>query len=172
MVAVARAADSLGLVGADDWVDLGTQMLGRGADDPPVVDLAILAKPASPWSTDRPVAALYELLDIAEPAPEEATLLVARVVADDLRARPEVSVTSPMIRILARLACDDRSALADECRYAAELLDSAGLPEGMDPRVEARHEGLPALGLPDEFVRPLARGARASLTASRRHRGR
>lgn len=73
VVAVARAADSLGMIRAGDWVEIATQMVGHGADDGPIVDLAILSKPTSRWSTELPVAAVCELLDIAEPAPEEAT---------------------------------------------------------------------------------------------------
>ncbi|HQH07588.1 MAG TPA: hypothetical protein PK428_07240 [Phycicoccus sp.] len=173
VVAVARAADSLGMIRADDWVEIATQMVGHGADDGPIVDLAILSKPTSRWSTELPVAAVCELLDIAEPAPEEATLLVARALADDLRARPEPAVAAPMVRMIARLAaaCDYDSALANECSYAEEFLDCDCLPKGIGPGLELRLEGLPTLGLPDALVRPLASTARASLAASQPHHG-
>lgn len=172
-VAIACAADSRGLIHPDDWVDLATEIIGSGFDDPPLVDLAILNKPASRWSTDRPIADLCELLGIDQPDADAATLLIARAVADDLRARPETAITAPMIRIIARLAAanDYDSKLANECSYAEEFLDCDCLPDRVDPELEARLEGLPTLGLPDAILRAMTRTARASLPATQPRHG-
>lgn len=82
VVEVARAADSLGLLHAEDWVELTTHMLAAGEDAAPIVDLAILNRSASRWSIQQPIAALYELLDIVEPDKEAAVLIVAQALAD------------------------------------------------------------------------------------------
>lgn len=172
VVAVARAADLLGLLHADDWIDLATQMLASGEDAAPIIDLAILTAPISRWSTDQPIASLCEWLEVAEPDAGSATLLVARALADDLRSRPETTLTAPMIRMIARLAPPDyESKLANECSYAEEFLDCDCLPDRVDPELEDRLERLPTLELPDETIRVIARTARASLPAAQPRHG-
>lgn len=162
----------MGLFHADDWVELATQMLASGEDAAPIVDLAILAPPASRWSTDPLVAALCEMWEVTTLDPDVAVELVARALADDLRRRPEAMISAPMIRMIARLAPPDyRAKLANECNYAEEFLDCDCMPERVDPELEERLEHLPTLGIPDEFIRLLALRARESLPALQPHRG-
>lgn len=170
---VARAADSLGLLHAEDWVELATHMLAAGEDAAPIVDLAILNRSASRWSIQQPIAALYELLDIVEPDKEAAVLIVAQALADDLRAQPEPTISGPMIRAIGRLAAtaDYASELANECSHAEEFLDCDCLPDGVDPELENRLEHLPPLALPDEFTRLVARPVRATLPTMRPRHG-
>ena len=166
VVAAARAADSLGALHAEDWVELATQMLASGETADSILDLAILSAPVSRWSTDEPIAALCELFGVEDLDPDAATQLMAHVLADDLRSRPETTITAPLIRMVARLAPPDyESKLANDCAYAEEFLDCECAPDRVDSELEGRLESLPPLGLPDDCIRVLARTARASLPA-------
>lgn len=100
---MARAAESRGCLEPGDWPDVAVSLLMEDNDDPEIVELAGLSRRAGGWDTNPLVAAAYDRHGISVPAQDAAVDLVARVLADDFRARP-AAVTGPMIRLLARLA--------------------------------------------------------------------
>ncbi|WP_446664673.1 hypothetical protein [Flexivirga sp. B27] len=160
-VRVACALEDLGAFRSDDWVRLGTTLVGLGSDDEGAVDLAILHESASGWETAPVTRELRDRLDIPVTTANDATELVARLLADDLRARP-AAVSAPMIRMLARLAPPDyASDLANECSGTEEYLDCDCAR--VDPAFEAELEGRAPHDLPDVVVRVLACRLRASL---------
>lgn len=161
-VRVACALEDLGVFGPADWVSLGTTLLGVGRDDEGVLDLAILDKSARGWETDPVTRELRGRLGMPAMDPDEATEMVVRLLADDLRARP-AAVTGPMIRMIARLASPYyASKLANECEGTAEYLDCDCIGE-VDPHFEAELEARASLGLPDPIVSVLAQRLRATL---------
>lgn len=164
VVRVALAAEQLGCFSPTEWVGLGTALLALGREDAEILDLAILSKPVSAWSTDGALTSLRERLSIEATDSNDAVELMARALADDLRARP-ASVTAPMVRMLARLAPPDySSALANECYGVEEYLDCNCVAE-VDPSLEADLEARPSLDLPDGVVQILTRRLRATLPA-------
>jgi hypothetical protein len=121
---VARAAESRGCLQPGDWPNVAVSLLLEGAEDPAIAQLAGLSRRANGWDTEPLVVAACERHEIVVPGREESTVLVARLMADDLRARPAV-VTAPMTRLLARLAPPDfESDLASRCFIAEECRDS------------------------------------------------
>ncbi|MCR6483215.1 hypothetical protein M8542_10345 [Amycolatopsis sp. OK19-0408] len=160
---VARAAESCGCLEPGDWPDVAVSLLMEGNDDPEIAELAGLSRRASGWDTDPLVAAAYDRHRISVPDKETAVDLVARLIADDLRARP-AGVTGPMIRLLARLAPPDFEAnLASRCFTAEEYLD-CGCGED-DLGFEAELQSMPTLGLPGPAVQALAQSLRSTLPA-------
>lgn len=161
-VRVACALEDLGAFRPDDWVRLGTTLLELGRDDEGVLDLAILSESASGWDTDEIVRDLRERLAIGQTNANEAAEMVARLLADDLRARPAV-VTAPMIRMLARLAPPDyASELTSECYGIEEYLDCNCVAE-VEPGYEDELEARASLDLPDPIVGVLAQRLRSTL---------
>lgn len=164
-LSVARAAERCGCLKPGDWPDVAVGMLLEGNEDPEIAELAGLGRQVNGWDTEPLVAAVCERHGVSTPGPGESTELVARLMADDLRARP-ASVTAPMIRLLARLAPPDfESDLANRCFGAEEYLD-CGCAQA-DPDLEAELRLLPTLRLPDSLVRALARPLRSTLSATR-----
>lgn len=161
VLSVARAAELCGCVGPGDWPNVAVGMLLEGNEDPEIAELAGLGRQASGWDTDPLLAAAYERHGISTPGNDESTNLVARLMADDLRARP-ASVTTPMIRLLARLAPPDfESDLATRCHNVEEYLD-CGCTQ-VDTDFEAELRLLPTLRLPSSVVKPLAQPLRSTL---------
>jgi hypothetical protein len=158
---VARAAESHGCLEPGDWPDVAVSLLMEGNDDPEIAELAGLSRRASGWDTDPLVAAACARHRISAPDRENAVQLIARLMADDLRARP-AAVTAPMIRLLARLAPPDfESNLATRCFTAEEYLDCSCGEE--DSGFEAKLQSMPTLGLPAPVVQTLARPLRSTL---------
>jgi hypothetical protein len=144
-------------------------MLLQGTEDPEIAELAGLSHPVSGWGTDPLVAAACEQHRVSTPGPDESTNLMARLMADDLRARP-ASVTAPMTRLLARLAPPDfESDLANQCLNVAEYLDCDCVQ--VDPNFEAELRLLPTLRLPAPVVQALARPLRSTLPVTQPPRG-
>ena len=80
--------------------------------------------------------------------------MVADLLAAELRSRP-TDVTSPMVRLLARLAPPNyRSALANQAYGAEEYLD-CDCTAGVDPAWEADLESRAGIAIPDEVTRAL-----------------
>jgi hypothetical protein len=158
---VARAAESRGCLQPGDWPNVAVSLLLEGAEDPAIAQLAGLSRRANGWDTEPLVVAACERHEIVVPGREESTVLVARLMADDLRARPAV-VTAPMTRLLARLAPPDfESDLASRCFIAEEYLD-CGCAE-IDLGFEAELQSMPTLGLPAPVIQALARPLRSTL---------
>jgi hypothetical protein len=133
----------------------------QGRPNPAIAQLAGLSRRANGWDTEPLVVAACERHEIVVPGREESTVLVARLMADDLRARPAV-VTAPMTRLLARLAPPDfESDLASRCFIAEEYLD-CGCAE-IDLGFEAELQSMPTLGLPAPVIQALARPLRSTL---------
>jgi hypothetical protein len=170
-LSVARAAERCGFLDPGDWPDVAVGMLLAGNEDPEIAELAGLSGAASGWDVDPLVAAVFERHGISPPDVDESVALMARLMADDLRARPAV-VTAPMIRLLARLAPPDfESDLANQCFGVEEYLD-CGCAQ-VDPDVEAGLQLLPTLSLPAPVIQALARPLRSTLPAAqppREHR--
>lgn len=165
-LSVARAAERLGCLKPGDWPDVAVGMLLEGNEDPEIAELAGLSRHVNGWDTEPLVAAVCERYDVSSLGADESTDLVARLMADDLRARP-VSVTAPMIRLLARLAPPDfESDLAGRCFGLEEYLD-CGCAQ-VDPAFEAELRLLPTLRLPATVVQALAKPLRSTLPASAR----
>ncbi|WP_370971096.1 hypothetical protein [Amycolatopsis sp. cg9] len=95
---VARVAESRGCLHPGDWPDVAVGLLLEGAEDPAIAEPAGLSRRANGWDTEPLVAAACERHEIVTPRREESTVLVARLMADDLRARP-AAVTAPMTRL-------------------------------------------------------------------------
>jgi len=163
VVSVAAAAEQVGVFGPSDWTQVATALLVDGREEQEILDLACLSLPVTAWDTESLVARLYERMGRVEPIDaNDATRLVARLMADDLRARP-ASVTAPMIRMLARLAPPGfDSDLANQCYGAAEYLDCSCVAK-VDPNLESELEALQSLELPDGLVEVIARTLRATL---------
>ncbi|SEF37517.1 hypothetical protein SAMN05421837_11477 [Amycolatopsis pretoriensis] len=158
---MAKAAEFCGLLKPGDWPDVAVSLLLEGNDDPEIAELAGLSRRASGWDTDPLVAAACDRHGILVPGRGTTVDLVARLMADDLRARP-AAVTGPMIRLLARLAPPDfESDLASRCFAAEEYLD-CGCGED-DLGFEAELQTMPTLGLPEPVVQALARPLRSTL---------
>ena len=122
-LSVARAAEQCGCFEPGDWPDVAVGMLLEGNEDPEIAELAGLSRQASGWDTDPLVAAACERHGVTTVDAGESTNVVARLMADDLRAR-RASVTEPMIRLLARLAPPDfESDLANQCFSLEDYLD-------------------------------------------------
>lgn len=160
-LSVARAAGYCGCFEPGDWPEVAVSMLLEGNEDPEIAELAGLSRQASGWDTDPLVVAACERHRASTPGTDESTNLVARLMADDLRARP-ASVTAPMIRLLARLAPPDfESDLTNQCLSVAEYLDCDCVQ--VDPNFEAELRLLPTLRLPAPVVQALARPLRSTL---------
>ncbi|WP_410594239.1 hypothetical protein [Amycolatopsis sp. lyj-23] len=158
---VARAAESRGCLEPGDWPAVAVSLLLEGNEDPEIAELAGLSRRASGWDTDPLVAAVCARHEISVPGKEEAVDFIARLLADDLRARPS-AVTAPMIRLLARLAPPDfESELASRCFTAEEYLDCGCVDD--DSGLEAELQSMPTLGLPGPVVQALARPLRSTL---------
>lgn len=158
---VARAAESLGCLQPGDWPDVAVSLLLEGSEDLAIAELAGLNQRANGWDTDPLVAAVCARHEIVVPGRDESTVLVARLMADDLRARPAV-VTAPRTRLLAGLAPPDfESDLASRAFLAEEYLD-CGCTE-VDLDTEAELQSMPTLGLPAPVVRALGRPLRSTL---------
>ncbi|MFG1642913.1 hypothetical protein ACGFMK_21700 [Amycolatopsis sp. NPDC049252] len=163
-LSVARSAELRGCLAPGDWPDVAVGMLLEGNDDPEIAELAGLSRQATGWDTEPLVAAVYERHEIPAAGTDESTELVARLPADDLRARP-AAVTAPMIRLLARLAPPDfASDLAYRCFRVEEYLD-CGCAQ-VDPAFEAELRQLPTLRLAPSVVEALARPLRSTLPAA------
>ncbi|OKA09989.1 hypothetical protein ATP06_0206490 [Amycolatopsis regifaucium] len=169
-LSVARAAERCGCLGPGDWPDVAVSMLLEGNEDPEIAELAGFSRQVNGWVTEPLVAAVCERHGVSTPGPSESTELVARLMADDLRARP-ASVTAPMIRLLARLAPPAfESDLASRCFEVKEYLDCDCAYD--DPDFEAELHLLPTLRLPAPLVQALARPLRSTLPPAqpaRRH---
>ena len=160
-LSVARAAERRGFLAPGDWPDVAVGMLLAGNEDPEIAELAGLSTTVSGWDIDPLVALVCERHRISPPDVDESVDLMARLMADDLRARP-AAVTAPMIRLLARLAPPDfASDLASRCFSVEEYLD-CGCAE-VDPGVEAGLRQLPTLSLPAPVTQALARPLRTTL---------
>ncbi|EOD70591.1 hypothetical protein [Amycolatopsis vancoresmycina] len=160
---VARATESRGCLEPGDWPDVAVSLLLEGNDDPEIAELAGLSRRAGGWDTNALLAAAYDRHRISVPDQETAVDLVARLMADDLRARP-AAVTGPMIRLLARLAPPDfESNLASRCFAEEEYLDCGCGEDALG--FEAELQSMPTLGLPGSVVQALARPLRSTLPA-------
>ncbi|WP_326943221.1 hypothetical protein OG439_24540 [Amycolatopsis sp. NBC_01307] len=158
---VARTAESRGCLRPGDWPDVAVSLLLEGAEDPAIAELAGLSRQANGWDTEPLVAAACERHEIVVPDCDESTILLARLMADDIRARPTV-VTAPMTRLLAGLAPPDfESDLASRCFTAEEYLD-CGCTE-VDLGFEAELQSMPTLGLSAPVTQALARPLRSTL---------
>ena len=123
-IAVARAGERLNIVRSGDWPDIAVSLLVAGREEAQLAELAGLPKSASGWDTDPLVADLSDQHGVTVPAPAEATELIARLMAQDLRQRP-AAVSAPMIRVLASLAPPDfESDLAAQCAGIEEYLET------------------------------------------------
>ncbi|MEV6873026.1 hypothetical protein [Amycolatopsis sp. NPDC051128] len=163
-LSVARAAEHCGCLEPSDWPDVAVSMLLEGNEDPEIAELAGLSRQATGWDTEPLVAAACERHEVSAADPDESTDLVARLMADDLRARP-AAVTAPMIRLLARLAPPDfTSDLASRCFSVEEYLDCGCVQ--VDPDFEAELRQLPTLRLAASIVEALARPLRSTLPTS------
>ncbi|MGW4523719.1 hypothetical protein [Amycolatopsis sp. NPDC004378] len=161
---VARAAESRGCLQPGDWPDVAVSLLLEGNEDPEIAELAGLNRRANGWDTAPLADAVCARHEILVPGEDESTDLVARLMADDLRARP-AEVSAPMIRLLARFASPDfDSDLANRCFAAEEYLD-CGCGE-VDLEFEAELQSMPTLGLPARVVQALARRLRSTLPAT------
>lgn len=161
-IAVARAGERLNIVRSGDWPDIAVSLLVAGREEAQLAELAGLPKSASGWDTDPLVADLSEQHGVTVPSLAEATDLMARLMAQDLRQRP-AAVSAPMIRVLASLASPDfESDLAAQCAGIEEYLDCECVAR-VDTSLEVELEQLPELELPDLVVEILARQLRAAL---------
>lgn len=168
-LSVARAAERCGCLEPGDWPDVAVGMLLEGNEDLEIAELAALSRRVNGWDTEPLVAAVCERHGVSVPDVGESVDLVARLMADDLRARP-ASVTAPMIRLLARLAPPEfDSDLANQCFSAAEYLDCDCAE--VDPGFEAELRLSPTLRLPAPVVQALARPLRSTLPAAQPPRG-
>ncbi len=162
-LSVSRAAERCGCLEPGDWPDVAVGMLLEGNEDPEIAELAGLNRQVNGWTTDPLVAAVYERRGVAPLDADASTKLVARLMADDLRARP-AAVTAPMIRLLARLAPPDfESDLAHQCFDMEEYLDCACISVDPDLGLEVELQQVPTLRLPAIVVEALARPLRATL---------
>jgi len=169
-LAVARSGERCSWWEPRHWPDLAVELLLEGMDDSEVAELAGLPASVTGWDTDPLVSCLYERFEMRLPDPEDAVVVLARLMASDLRARP-ATVTAPMIRLVARLASPPyESDLAAECYGCAEYLDCDCA--SVNPRLEAELESLPPLPLPDGLVQVLARPLRSTLPRLQPPRGR
>ncbi|AUI60044.1 hypothetical protein B1H26_35515 [Amycolatopsis sp. BJA-103] len=160
-LSVAMAAQRHGYLASGQWPDVAVALLLEGNEDPEIAELAGLNGQSTGWDTAPLVAAVCERLGVSSPGAGESADLVARLMADELRARP-ASVTAPMIRLLARLApLDFESDLANRCYGAAEYLD-CGCAR-VDSDLEAESRLLPTLSLPASVVQVLAWPLRSTL---------
>jgi hypothetical protein len=168
-LSVARAAEYCGCFEPGDWPDVAVSMLLEGSEDAEIAELAGLSRQVNGWDTDPLVAAVCERHGVSTSGADESTNLMARLMADELRARP-ASVTSPMIRLLARLAPPNfESDLANQCLGVEEYLDCGCVQ--VDPVLEAELGLLPTLRLPAPVVRTLARPLRSTLPTAQPPRG-
>jgi hypothetical protein len=158
---VARSAERCAYWAPRHWPDLAVVLLVARFEDPEIAELAGLPASVTGWDTDPLLSALYERYEVRAPQIEDAVAVLARLMTDDLRARP-AAVTAPMIRLVARLAPPDHeSDLANACFGCEEYLDcECGR---VDPQFESELENLPPLQLPDGLVQVLARPLRATL---------
>lgn len=168
---IAQAATRLGQFRAADWPDLAVALLLEGVADPEVAELAGLDRYASPWRIDPLVTSLCDKHAVAAPADsDEAVALLAGLMSEELRARP-AAVTSPMIRLLARLAPPDfDSDLANQCYGAEEYLD-CGCSAHVDSTWENELRALPGPRIPDTIIRELSRPLRSTLPAAQPSKG-
>lgn len=158
---VARVAEAHGFLQPGDWPDVAVSLLLEGNEDPEVAELAGLSPRANGWDTEPLLAAACARHEVPVPGRDESTDLLARLIADELRARP-ATVTAPMTRLLARIAPPDfESELANRCFSAEEYLD-CGCVE-VDLGFEAELQSMPSLGLPATVVQALARPLRSAL---------
>ena len=163
-LAVARSAGLLSGWRPCDWPDLAVGFLLAGIGDLEIAELAGLPASVTGWETDPLVASLCEKHGVPLPDPEEAVILLAHLMATDLRLRP-AAVTAPMIRMVAALAMvTPESDLANQCYRSAEYLDCDCVP--VDPGLEAKLENLTPLALPGSLVQVLARSIRSTLPRS------
>ena len=159
---VAVAVERLGWLPPGAWADVAVALLLEGASDSEIAELAGFGVGVSGWSTSPLVEVLYERYGVAELGEAEAVEVVADLLAAELRSRP-TDVTSPMVRLLARLAPPNyRSALANQAYGAEEYLD-CDCTAGVDPAWEAELESRAGIAIPDEVTRALAAHLRACL---------
>ncbi|QXV56608.1 DUF4034 domain-containing protein [Amycolatopsis sp. TNS106] len=166
---VAKVAESHGVLQPGDWPDVAVSLLLEGIEDPEIAELAGLSRRVSGWDTEPLVAAACERYGVSVPGQDESADLVARLMADDLRARPAV-VTAPMIRLMARFGSPDfDSDLASRCLAVEEYLDCDCAEVDLEFEVEL--QSMPTLGLPAPVVQAVARSLRSTLpTAQPPHR--
>ncbi len=161
---VAAAVERLGWLPPSAWVDVAVALLLEGASDSEIAELAGFGVDASGWSTSPLVDVLYERYGVAEVCEAQAVEVVADLLAAELRKRP-ARVTSPMIRLLARLAPPDyQSDLANQAFGAEEYLD-CDCAARVDPAWEVELESRRGIALPDPITRALASPLRACLPA-------
>ncbi|MCU1676850.1 MAG: hypothetical protein JWM93_1608 [Frankiales bacterium] len=159
---IARAFDSQGWLPSSDWVNVCIALLVHGVDDPDVTALACLVSNVTGWDTDGPAGNLYERYSVSEPNATDAVTSMAQALAADLRSRP-ANVTSPMVRLLAKVAGPHyESDLANRAMGAEEYLDCNCIAH-VDDSSEMELEGLPPLGVPDDVVRLLTARLRITL---------
>jgi hypothetical protein len=158
---VVRAAERLSYWAPRDWPDLAVELLLAGADDAEIAELAGLPASVTGWDTDPLVAGLCDRYDVPVPGTQESVILLARLMATDLRIRP-AAVTAPMIRLVARLALPaGDSDLAFQCAGSEEYLDCDCA--GVDPRFETELEDLASLHLRSHVVQILGGPLRSTL---------
>ena len=159
---VARATERLGWLPPGSWPNVAVALLLEGAPDAEIAEVAGFGISVSGWTTSPLVEALYERHGVLEVDEAEAVEVVADLLAAELRSRP-TDVTSPMVRLLARLAPPNyRSALANQAYGAEEYLD-CDCTAGVDPAWEAELESRAGIAIPDEVTRALAAHLRACL---------
>ena len=166
---VAVAVERLGWLPPGAWADVAVALLLEGASDSEIAELAGLGVGVSGWSTSPLVEVLYERYGVAELGEAEAVEVVADLLAAELRSRP-AQVTSPMIRLLARLAPPHyQSDLANQALGAEEYLDCDCVAQ-VDPAWEEALESRTGMQVPDRVTRALAAPLRACLpTCQPRH---
>lgn len=158
---VARAAERCGLWQSGDWPGLAVELLLADFHDPEVAELAGLPRSVTGWQTDPLVSSLYERYDVHAATADDAVGLLGRLMVTDLHARP-ANVSSPMIRLLARLAPPNYEAeLATQCFNCEEYLDCDCVV--VDRSFEAELENIQPLQLPDGVVQVLVRPLRGTL---------
>lgn len=160
---VANAAQRMGCLSSSDWPELAVHLLVEGADDPGIAELAGHNAHTSSWTINPLLEATCRHYGVETPEAEAAVVLLAALLAADLRARPAV-VTGPIIRMLATLApWKFESALATQCYRAKEYLDCDCNVTDLDPSLEDSLEALPGPALRDALVQWLAEPLRATL---------
>jgi len=161
----AHAVELLGWLPPGAWANVAVALLLEGAPDSEIAELAGFGVSVSGWVTSPLVEVLYERYGVSEMGEADAVEVVTDLLAAELRSRP-AQVTSPMIRLLARLAPPHyQSDLANQAYGAEEYLDCDCVAR-VDPAWGVELESRPGIDLPDRVTLALAAPLRACLPDS------
>lgn len=155
------AARALGLVRSDDWPQVAAHLLALGADGSSLVELASLSRSASGWEVDQLLD--HALTDAGVPAVEVelAGEIVARVLAQALRAHGE-TVDHAIIRTLAQLGpyYDYPGGVIAQAYYTSEWLDCechrVSTERQLADALEVRLRALPDLDAAEDLIQALS----------------